>query len=140
ESTMNKSTWTNVTLALCVLATGVAKTLAQDAGAKLNAFFKAYLEERFRQRPVEATKLGDHRFDHLLDDVSRAARDGWLSHARKTLKELPQKVAYAKLTRDGQIDFKIFRQELIREVWLAENTKPFEEDPRAYGEYINDSV
>jgi uncharacterized protein (DUF885 family) len=44
---------------------------AQDADAKLQAFFKQYLDEHFRQQPTDATGLGDHRFDGLLDDVSR---------------------------------------------------------------------
>lgn len=137
---MSNSAWTKVTFALWVLATGAATAFAQDTDAGLDAFFKHYLEERFRQRPVEATKLGDHRFDHLLDDVSRAARDGWLAHARKTLKELPTQVDYAKLSRPGQIDFEILKHELETQIWLAGNTHPFEEDPRTYNDYINDSV
>ena len=84
--------------------------------------------------------MGDHRFDRLLDDVTPRAREGWLAHARQTLQKLPKKVDYAKLSRDGQIDFDIFKQELTRTIWLAENTRPFEEDPRTYNGYINDSV
>ena len=113
---------------------------AQDADAKLDQFFKDYLDEHFRQQPLEATQLGDHRFDHLLDDVTPKARERWEAHARQTLQELPQKVDYAKLSRAGQIDFDIFKQELTRTLWLAENTRPFEEDPRTYNSYINDSV
>src|ERR1041385_972629 len=133
--------WTRVVAVACALILSAGIAWAQPAeNEKLESFFKSYLEDVFRQRPLEATKLGDHRFDHLLDDVSRAARDRWLAHARKTLRELPKAVDYAKLTRDGQIDFEIFKQELTREIWLAENTHRFEEDPRTYGEYINDSV
>ena len=43
---------------------------ADDEDAKLTAFFKKYLEDEFRQRPLLATQLGDHRFDHLLDDLA----------------------------------------------------------------------
>ncbi|HUD83612.1 MAG TPA: DUF885 domain-containing protein, partial [Candidatus Saccharimonadales bacterium] len=108
--------------------------------AKLSSFFKSYLDEHFRQQPLEATGLGDHRFDSLLDDISPQARDGWLAFARQTLKELPRQVNYNGLTRDGQIDFEIFQHELQTDIWLTENTHPFEEDPRTYGNYINDSV
>jgi uncharacterized protein (DUF885 family) len=138
--TMRPLKWFMLALGIAALPASLLTTSAQDADARLNAFFKGYLEEHFRQRPLEATRLGDHRFDHLLDDVSRAARDGWLAHARKALRELPKQVDYAKLSRDGQIDFEIFKQELTRNIWLAENTRPFEEDPRTYGDYINDSV
>ena len=70
----------------------------QDADAKLDAFFRRYLDEHFRQRPLDATQLGDHRFDHLLEDVSKPSRQRWLAHARATLKELPQIVGRSRLS------------------------------------------
>src|SRR2546427_626149 len=137
---MNPSALTTMLLVLNLLAAARALAQAKDADAKLDQFFKDYLDEHFRQQPLEATQLGEHRFDHLLDDVTPKAREGWLAHARQTLQELPKKVDYAKLSRAGQIDFDIFKQELTRTIWLAENTHPFEEDPRTYHGYINDSV
>ena len=110
------------------------------ADAKLDAYFKAFLEEEFRQRPLEATRMGDHRFDHLLEDVSPEARAKWLARYKKTLQELPKKVDYKKLSRIGQIDFEIFRHELKRRIWLAENTDPFATDPRIYNDYISESI
>ena len=104
---------------------------ADDEDAKLAAFFKDYLEAQFRQRPVLATQLGDHRFDHLLDDVSPKARAAWTEHARKALAELPKRIDYQKLSRPGQIDFEILKHDLTRTLWLAENTNPFETDPTA---------
>lgn len=113
---------------------------ATPADAKLGAFFKQYLEGHFRLRPLEATQLGDHRFDSQLDDLSPQARAGWLEEARKTLSDLPSHVDYAKLSRAGQIDFEILQHHLATQVWHAENTHPYEEDPRVYNEYINDGV
>ena len=111
---------------------------AEDA--KLAAFFQKYLDEEFRQRPLLATQLGDHRFDHLLDDLSPKARAAWVERTRQTLAALPREVAYDRLSRSGQIDFEIFRHHLTRDLWLAENTRPFEHDPRVYNEYISDST
>lgn len=113
---------------------------AQSADARLEGFFTNYLEHYFRTQPVAATQLGDHRFDDQLEDLSKASRDGWLADARATLRALPREVDYSKLSRDGQIDFEIFRHDLETTLWLAENTRPFEEDPRVYGGYINDSI
>jgi uncharacterized protein (DUF885 family) len=137
---MRKSAWKEAVAALCVLVASTGFASAREADDKLNSFFKGYLDEHFRQRPLEATRLGDHRFDHLLDDLSSKAREGWLEHARKTLAELPKRVDYVKLSRAAQIDFEIFKHELTRTIWLAENTRPFEEDPRTYNDYINDSI
>ena len=107
---------------------------------RLAEFFKAYLEDEFRERPLTATNLGDHRYDHLLDDVSPTARAGWVARYRAALVDLPKKVDYTKLSRSGQIDFEILKHDLTRTLWLHENTKPFEDDPRVYNEYISDSV
>ncbi|MGO8746009.1 MAG: DUF885 domain-containing protein [Thermoguttaceae bacterium] len=123
-----------------LLSTALAQAVAENADAKLESFFKNYLEESFRQRPVDATRLGDHRFDELLDDLSPQARAAWGELARKTLGELPRQVAFEKLSRDGQIDFEIFRHELEKSLWLEANSRPFEEDPRLYGACINDSI
>jgi uncharacterized protein (DUF885 family) len=141
ERSKRKCAW--IILAAIVLQGSIASALnaAQNAeDEKLNSFFKSYLEVHLRQRPVEATRLGDHRFDNQVDDISREARDSWLALTRKTLKELPRNVDYAKLSRDGQIDFEILRHALETSEWLTENTHPFQEDPRVYGAYISDGV
>ena len=124
-----------------VISMGIFNAVnAQNANTKLEVFFKAHLDETFQTRPLEATLTGDHRFDHLLDDISAKSRTGWQSLARRQLAALPKAVKYADLSRDGQIDYEILRDDLIRSIWLGENTRPFEEDPRIYGGYISDSV
>jgi uncharacterized protein (DUF885 family) len=135
--------WALVGLLSGVLVCAVASaplSAAESAEERLRTFFKAYLEEAFRRRPLEATRLGEHRFDHLLDDISAKARAGWIEHYRRTLAELPKHVDYAQLSRAGQIDYEIFKHHLTTALWLAENTRPFEDDPRVYNDYISDSV
>lgn len=125
---------------IAVLAAGLVSAFAQGADAQLDACFRRYLDERLQMRPLEATRLGDHRFDAQLEDISPAARKAWTQHTRATLKDLLRRVDHAALSRSVQVDFEIFRHELETQLWLAENTRPFEEDPRTYGDYINDSV
>ncbi len=126
-------------LALGVFMAGAARA-ANAEDEKLTAFFKAYLEEEFQHRPLDATRLGDHRFDDRLDDVSPQGRAADLARWRGVLADLPKKIDAEKLSRAGRLDFDIFRHDLTRSIWLAENTHPFEEDPRAYNDYITDSV
>jgi uncharacterized protein (DUF885 family) len=118
----------------------ITPSYAQESDAKLETFFRDYLEEVFAMRPLEATQLGDHRFDHLLDDLSPEARAAWLTQSRRRLEALPQDVPYAELSANGKVSYGILRDELARSIWLAENTRPFEVDPRTYGSYISDSV
>lgn len=130
-----------ILLGLIVILTSPASgSAAENEDARLTAFFKEYLDETFRLRPMDATRLGDHRFDHWLDDLSPAARAGWKKQLQKTMDELPKRIDFQKLSRAGQIDFEIWKQDMERSLWLMENTHPFEEDPRVYSEYISDST
>ncbi len=128
-------------LMVTVLAiSAAAATNSSDADAKLEAFFRRYLDEYFQQQPSEATVLGDHRFDAKLEDLSAPSRAKWIRRIRQALADLPREVDYARLSRAGQVDFEIFQHELAKALWLNENTRPFEEDPRKYTDYINGSV
>ncbi len=126
-----------------VLQPGAEPAGAGTADARLAEFFRDHLQESFRLRPLEASALGDHSFDHLLDDISPEARAGWLDHWKRQLAALEQAFGGAapeKLSVDGQIDYEILREDLLRSIWLAENERPFEQDARVYGAYTTDSV
>jgi hypothetical protein len=138
---MNTRVFIPVFVAVILAISFGCPVLAQQSeDGKLETFFRDHLEESFQMRPLDASALGDHRFDHLLDDISPEARKQWLEHSRSQLKRLPEAVKYESLSEDGKIDFEILRDDLTRSIWLAENTRPFEEDPRVYGSYITDSV
>jgi uncharacterized protein (DUF885 family) len=137
---MNRFSAGLIATCMSIILNSVPTQGIETEHAKLAAFFKTYLDNDFRQSPFDATRLGDHRFDHLLDDLSPKARAARVEKTRQVLNDLPRQIDYAKLSRAGQIDFEILRQHLTRSIWLAENTHPFEEDPRVYNEYLNDSV
>jgi uncharacterized protein (DUF885 family) len=128
--------------ALLITLAGLATARAEDRDedARLETFFRGYLDEAFRDEPLMATRLGDHRFDDQLDDITAVARDRNVERDRKYLKKLPDSIQFDKLSRAGQIDFEILRHHLTRSIWLAENFKPFEDDPRVYGDYLTESV
>ena len=113
---------------------------AGDADDALDRCFRDYLETHFRQQPLAATRLGDHRFDAQLEDLSPVSRARWTELDRRTLRELPRQVDARRLSPDGRIDFEIFRRELQRSIWLADNVPSFEENPRTYNDYLSDSV
>jgi uncharacterized protein (DUF885 family) len=127
-------------LSLVVVLCAVASAAAETEDEKLAAFFRGFLDDEFRRRPLDATRLGEHRFDHLLDDLSPRARAGWVEAYRAALRQLPEKIDREKLSRSGQIDFDILGHHLTRSIWLLENTRPYETDPRVWNEYISDSV
>src|SRR5690348_7060342 len=137
---MNKAIWIYVIAGFSLLLAAAPAGAQPSEDDQLNVFFKSYLEEYFRQQPLAATQLGNHRYDNRLDDISPAARAAWLALAEQTLNTLPRQVDYQKLSRDGQVDFEIFQHNLQMQIWETKNFRVFEEDPRTYGAYLNDSV
>ncbi len=127
-------------LCLTVTLALTAPLRAQNADAKLAAMFQAHLDASFQLQPLNATLSGDHRFDDKLDDLSPKARAAWLALDRARLQSLAKEIPVTELSPDGRVDYELFRDDLIRGIWLTENTKPFEEDPRVWGSYISDSV
>ena len=111
---------------------------AEDA--RLEAFFKEYLEAAFRLEPLMATGLGDHRFDDQLDDLSPEARAARVALDRRTLADLRKAFDPGKLSRDGRIDLEILGHSLENSLWQDEHFKPFEDDPRVYGNYLTGGV
>jgi len=125
------------TLLLCASETFL---IAQNSDAKLETFFKSYLDARFQLQPLEATRMGEHRFDSQLEDLTPQARAKWLALTKKTMAELPKQVEHSKLSRPAQVDFEILQNHLQTEEWLTENSHPYEQDPRIYNGYVNDSI
>jgi uncharacterized protein (DUF885 family) len=129
-----------VTVCLTLSLLAAAGRAAETEDAKLTAFFRAYLDRKFEANPFEATRAGDHRFDHLLDDVSPRARAADKERTRKALAELPKQIDKSRLSRNGQIDYEILEHDLAYSLWQEENTRRFEQDPRAFNDYISESV
>lgn len=113
---------------------------ANDEDAKLEAFFRKYLDEEMKHAPSYATSLGDHRYDHLLDDLSLKARLAANERTKAALAALQTQIDCKKLSRSSQIDFEILAHELKKSLWLFENTRPYEQDPRVYNVVLSDSV
>jgi uncharacterized protein (DUF885 family) len=128
-------------LALVLALVSSSQLPAQSSeDEKLQALFKEHLEQVFQDQPLTATFLGDHRFDAKLDDISPEARVRRRERAQRTLDDLPKRINYGQLSRDGQVDFEIWQGDLRQQLWAQENERPFERDARTYGQYLSDSV
>jgi uncharacterized protein (DUF885 family) len=127
-------------LSMTLLPCFPTDSFSQTADVKLKDFYKQYLDKVFAFRPMDATELGDHRFDDRLEDLSPEARVGWVELDRQTLAELPRQVDFNSLSSAGKVDYEILKHNLTSSRWKSENLRPYEEDPRVYNGYINDSV
>ena len=130
-----------VSLVLVVAWWGNASVIADTSeDERLATYFRRYLEEKMRRQPSLATRLGDHRYDHLLDDLSPEAQKALERRTQETLDNLPKIIDYQKLSRAGQIDFEIWINELQKSLWVLKHQRPFETDPRLYLEATTGSV
>ena len=125
-----------LTLILTVFWSGAAHA----ADSPLEAFFRRYLDERFALHPTEASALGDRRFDDRMDDLSPTGLAKSLAHLKESRKRLHKEIDRATLSPDERINFDIFNHELEAAIWVREQTQPFATNPRAYNEYISDTV
>ncbi|MSR30934.1 MAG: DUF885 domain-containing protein [Gemmataceae bacterium] len=112
------------------------KNSAEDSLGKL---FHSFLEGELKRKPLEATRLGDHRYDHDLEDLTPAARANWQKAAEQTLGQLKE-ISFEQLPTKSQTDYQVFEAHLERVLWASKNTNPYEEDPRVYSEYLSDSL
>lgn len=128
-------------LAAAMLATAVSAHAAiAPEEERLQVIFRDYLEEYFHQQPATATSLGEHRFDGELEDVTPEARQRWDQLSRRTLEKLEREVPEGRLSVDARVDRAIFENELRFQLFTSAELKPFENDARTYGTYLNDSV
>lgn len=101
--------------------------------------FNIWLIDQCQRHPTFSTQLGNHDYDHRMDDLSANTRKQDLLHDQKTLTDL-QKFERTKLSRNAQIDLEIWENYLKYRIWQATNADDFTNDPRVYLTYCSDSV
>ncbi len=100
---------------------------------------RRYLDEFPRQSPVDATSLGDHRFDDRIDDVSV---DGWkaqLDFSERYLAAL-QPIERSRLTRANQVDALLLAHELEYQRWKLATLEDWRWNPLIYTRLAGDAL
>jgi uncharacterized protein (DUF885 family) len=112
-----------------------ADTAAATAPSASDAAFadlsQRWLDGFMKINPVNATSIGDHRFDGEIDDVSAAGRAAGIAFDREMLAALDG-IDAATLSRENQIDAKILRNQLQYDLWAYETLQPWAWDPQLY--------
>ncbi|MCL7714319.1 DUF885 domain-containing protein [Stenotrophomonas mori] len=92
---------------------------------------KKALDTWMQLSPVDATQIGDHRYDGELDDLSAAGREQRLEANKALLAEL-EKIDVAHLDRENQVDAAILRNQLQSDIWSSETLQSWQWDPQVY--------
>jgi len=106
---------------------------------QFEALGKRFLDESPRLTPVDATALGDHRFDDQLDDVSAA---GWQQQAAVagTYIAALDGIDRGRLSRPNQVDLLLLRHELEYRVWKIQTLQDWRWNPLIYTRIAGDAV
>jgi len=119
-------------LTLVFAVTAAAGSGAGDGAHRSFAALAArYLDQAPAFSPVGATGLGDHRFDHLLDQVTAGQRAAEAAFLRGALAELDG-IDLAALPRADQVDAALLRNELEGQLWRLEALQEWAWNPLAY--------
>lgn len=132
-----KSTRRRVISALgsTALAPLVAAPAWAQSSSRADRAFEAlgrhWLDRSLRLSPINATTTGDHRFDHLVDDVSASGRAASLRFARETLAAL-EAIDASQLSRANQVDALILGNALRAQIWQTETWQNWAWNPLGY--------
>lgn len=111
---------------------GTAATPDAQADAAFAALSQEWLDGWLQLNPVNATQVGDHRFDDQLDDLSAAGRQKGVDFNKQILARLDAMDA-SKLSRENQVDALILRNQVQGDLWSTETLQSWAWDPQAYG-------
>ena len=98
-----------------------------------------FIDEYGIYSPIGATKLGDHRRDGEMDDVSAAGRERGLAWTRGLQAELA-KIPRERLSRENQIDAAVLDNQLRYSVWSVEKYRDWSWDPLIYTGIAGDAL
>lgn len=116
-----------------------AEAGVQDADGKFAAISRAWLEGWLALNPINATQVGDHRFDGEIDDLSAAGRQKNLEFSKQTLAKLDA-LDYSALSRQNQVDAAVLRNQLQYDIWTAETLQSWAWDPQIYSSLVGSSL
>lgn len=114
---------------------------AQPATANqvFDALSARYLDTIARLSPASATRLGDHRFDDKLPDLSAAGRARELAAYKGLLGDLG-KIDRKALTRDKQVDAALLDNALRYEIWNSEVMQSWAWNAQNYNDAAADAL
>ncbi|PJJ97213.1 DUF885 domain-containing protein [Lysobacteraceae bacterium NML91-0213] len=85
----------------------------------------------FEQSPISATRTGEHRHDHRIDDLGAEGLKRAVDANRALLAELDA-IDASQLSRENQVDALLLRNRLEANIWNVETLQSWAWDPLMY--------
>lgn len=106
---------------------------------KFQQLVDEFLEGFYQAHPVWATYIGEHKYDHLIDDYSTQAIQAEIMRLRLFAEKM-KSVDTLKLGAINQVDYKILENEINDQLLRYEELRPFESSPVMYSYLIGGSI
>jgi uncharacterized protein (DUF885 family) len=100
---------------------------------------RRYFDEVLALQPVQATALGDHRYDDKLDDVSAAGRERRLTLERELLAAV-RALDATQLSRAHQVDAQLLASRLEYDAWKITDLQDWRWNPTVYTDLAGGSI
>ncbi|HWY40394.1 MAG TPA: DUF885 domain-containing protein [Chthoniobacterales bacterium] len=123
-----------------LLSLSIFGALANPADDEFEKIAKDYVENYLASHPENATELGDHRFDGVLSDYSAETRSRMLASAKQVREALKKFDDYKQLTGANQVDVRILRDNIDREIFSLEELRDAEWNPLVYNQSLANSL
>lgn len=112
-------------------ALAASSRMSENANQKFEALAKKYIEQFLEMNPETATQLGEHRFDHRLDDYSLAGVERDRALNQKYLKALDA-IPVKGLNAVNSVDYRIMRNRLEYNLFSSNVLREYEWNPLRY--------
>ena len=116
-----------------------ATAAPSQADTQFAALSKRWLEGWLRLNPVNATQVGEHRFDSDLDDLGEAGRKAVTDFSRRTLAELDA-IDARSLSRESQVDALVLRNQVQSDLFQIETLQAWAWDPQVYNNLAGGAI
>jgi uncharacterized protein (DUF885 family) len=118
------------------------QVLAQSQGRANQAFdrlAKQWIDQMLRLGPVVATRIGEHRYDHLVDDLGPNGRAANMALAKSTLARL-NAINVNDLSRDNQVDASLLKNNLQSQIWMTETVQEWAWNPLIWQDITSSAI
>ena len=126
--------------AAAALSLSLINAIANPMDDEFEKIAKDYCENYLASHPEQATELGDHRFDAALTDYSAETRTRMLANAKQVRDALNKFDDYKQLTGANQVDVRILRDNVDREILSLEEMRDAEWNPLVYNQSLANSL
>ncbi len=113
--------------------------IARTKNSEFSTIISDWLELFLRSAPVNATQIGDHRFDNLIDDLSFEGRTKYLAEIKSLLSRI-KNIKRKSLSRADQIDYSILKNALESGIFNIEEVKEYSWNPLYYQNILGGAV